>query len=101
MVLVKLRNSWFPPSQSFHPDAMRVFSGQFFKVGTVEIPDELVEFLPKTAIILEHNHKKVAVTKEVQKEETLKDYDGGRAASDELIKIHETVNKVLKQKDNK
>lgn len=99
MVLVKLKNNWFPPSDPFRPDSMRVFSGQFFKIGVVEIPDELVEFLPKSAIILEHNHKKVAVKKEVQKEETLKDYDGDRAASDELIKIHETVNKVLNKED--
>ena len=99
MVLVKLRNNWFPPSTPFHPDSMRVFSGQFYKIGVVEIPDELVEFLPKSAIVLEHNHKKLAVKKEVQKEETLQDYDGDRAASDELIKIHETVNKVLKKDD--
>ena len=84
MVKIKLRNVWFAPSFVYKADKLRVFSGKRFSSGVHDIPDELVKFLPKTAIILDKDYVEEKVEEPVV--ETLKDYDLARTAMDEVEK---------------
>lgn len=88
MAFIRLKNDWLAPTKVYHPDGLRTFSGQHYKKGEHEIPDALVEKLPKSAVVLEGP---VEVDAEVQKEEVLKDYDNHRHALDaeaEIVNEH-------------
>lgn len=87
MALVKLRNNWLAPSSPFKPDHMRVFSGVLYKKGTVEIPDNLVEFLPSNAVVIDM--APMAPEPVMPKEETLKDYDSYRPSLEAEIVVRE------------
>lgn len=93
MAVVKLINGWFAPSEKFLPDKLRIFSGKFYRRGETEVPDELIEFLPKYAEVLD---KKPAEKKVAQPQETLRDYDIERANSDALVNTLEKAEKSKK-----
>lgn len=90
MALVKLINNWFAPSEVLKIDKIRSFSGQMFERGVREIPDELIEFLPKYAVILDKKPDPVVEDKPV---ETLRDFDMERAAADDFEKAVITADK--------
>jgi hypothetical protein len=93
MVKVKLTNDWFAPSDKFVPDKMRVFSGKRFRKGVVEVPEELVPFLPKGTVMLDKVKVYEAPAPEVQ---DFRELDLDRVAGDVVEKIKEDADKQLK-----
>lgn len=92
MAKFKLRDDWFSPSDPYKPDNLRVFSGQFYKRGTVvDVPEDAVDRLPKTAVRLDKAPEPV-------KEEalpSLRDLDVERHAADQVAKKHEEADKTV------
>lgn len=90
-MLVKFQSTWFAPSEIVVVDKIRKISGQRFRKGIHEIPDELVGLLPKTATVIKKDEE-VVVEKEVQSTD-LKDYDTERKAMDDFVKKAEEAEK--------
>lgn len=85
---VKFINAWFARTDVYKVDAARVVSGKLYRKGhTYELPDEMLEYLPKSAVVLDENGKKKKVEKKIEKEPSLKDFDNERAASDAVIAV--------------
>lgn len=99
MALVKLQNDWFAPYGAYAPDSIRRYSGQLFERGRsevndgwVEIPDELIEFLPRTAKVAPREEG-VPPKVDVPKPPSIQEFDEERAASDAYIKVVEQAQK--------
>lgn len=74
---VKLRHDWFAPTElSVQPDT-RVFSGRFYRRGVHEFPEDMREYLPKSATIV--GEEKVY---EDSPSDSLADFDHERAAAE-------------------
>lgn len=52
-MIVKFEYPWFAPTIENHRDAIQSTSGKFYKKGVQNIPDDLRDVLPSSAIILE------------------------------------------------
>lgn len=48
MAKVKLSQPWFGPSDPYHPDKLRVFSGRYYeKYSIIDVPEDMLDKLPK------------------------------------------------------
>jgi hypothetical protein len=97
MAQVEFKTLWFAPSEA-RKDAVRSISGQRFKPGVHEVPDELLAKLPKTAKILTNKELKAKAYIDKNEEKkvpaTLKEFDDLRANSDAFSKV---VNEQVKK----
>ena len=84
---VILKRSWFAPSDSRRLDALRSVSGQRFRKGENEIPDEFRSLLPSDAVIVGEPSRKEGkkpVMRRGAKESTLKNFDIERNETPEV-----------------
>ena len=98
-MIVKFVATWFAPSDVVQRDKIQKISGRRFRAGVHDVPDELKEFLPKSATILKD------VPEEPDQEgvvETLRDFDDVRKAQDEfqekVEKAEEDAKKVKQER---
>ena len=99
-MLVKLRYNWFAPSDkvNYAKGLNLSVSGKRFKKGVVEIPDDLFEYLPPDAEVLE----KAPEPEPEEVEVDIKELDLARLDSDrhqELVDKAEETRKSYKKKD--
>jgi len=92
-MLVKFLSTWFAPSETVVVDKIRKVSGQRFRKGVHEVPDELKGFLPSTAKVVKEKEEPV---KETVESTDLKDYDGERKAADEFVAKAEKAEEAAK-----
>lgn len=92
-MLVKFLSTWFAPSETVVVDKIRKVSGQRFRKGVHEVPDELKGFLPSTAKVVKEKEEPV---KETVESTDLKDYDGERKAMDEFVAKAEKAEEAAK-----
>jgi hypothetical protein len=94
-MLVELKEKWFAPTEATqYAKGLKLFtSGRRYRPGVHEIPDELKDKLPKSAVILEEKpiHDEVPVV-----HKSLKDFDETRAIADEEVKIAEKAEETRK-----
>lgn len=93
-MLVELKYDWFAPTESNERDVIFKTSGQRYKRGVHEMPDELRESLPKTAIILNRIPDPIA---EPEPSTNPADYDQERKDADHVIKVAEEAEQALKE----
>ena len=86
---VKLKRTWFAPSDVRHPNKLFSMSGGRYKRGEHEIPDEYKAFLPSDALIILEPDQAVKVD---SPEMTLKDFDEARTAAEETDKAEAQAN---------
>lgn len=102
MARVKFRNDWFAPSDAFTPDRVRAFNGRFFKKQEeVEIPDDLLDRLPKSAEVLDKKPEPKEEKKVEEKKKPEPDYrqfDVERAAADAEAAVREEADKAAPKK---
>jgi hypothetical protein len=84
---VKFKNNWFAPKAEFQKDAKRTFSGQMFPAGEQIVPDELFDYIPKSAKVLEKPKGLDLPTPLPSRENTLAGYDNDRGAFETEAKI--------------
>ena len=76
MALVKLKHNWFAPSEPYKTVEMQnPISGRMYRRGVVEIPDEYINRLPKSAEILDNSKMEEA---DKQMREHVSGFDEGR-----------------------
>ncbi len=100
-MLVKFRTSWFSPTEKdiYAKGLNLTISGKRFRKGVQEVPDSLLEQLPKDAEVLEGPPEPEKV-----EEQTLKDFDQLRKDADTENEIREEAEKTRKsytKKDKK
>ena len=97
-MLVKLKYNWFAPSDkvSYAKGLNLTVSGKRYKRGVVEIPDDLFEYLPPDAEVLEK------APEPETKEADIKELDLARLDGDRHEKLVEDADKTresYKKKD--
>lgn len=82
-MLVTLKSNWFAPNDTLYQ-----------KGKNVEIPDELADYLPKTAIIPEGYEAKVSPSLPAKDNpvETLRNFDQVRSVTDSEGEVHKRTN---------
>lgn len=105
---IKLVNNWFAPGSEWVVDKLRTFSGRRYAAGVHIVPDSLFEHLPKSAVVLEQPAEKeveAEIPVPVARGESLKDFDGERAAAmveaDVQNKTHDNLAKARAAKKAK
>lgn len=89
-MLVDLAKKWFAPTEPFQLPDGRFISGQRYRKGIQEVPDHLLDSLPKGTKILDslpvEEHQEEVV-------ETLRDHDHTRTAHDAFVVKEEAAEK--------
>ena len=96
-MLVKFKDPWFGPTQVVMKDKIQMISGQHFGRGIHDVDESVKDYLPSTAVLLDEGHDEI-VEEKPKVEETLRDFDTDRAASDAFGKMAEEADK--QQDDN-
>ena len=93
---VKLKYPWFSPSEiTANKDINLSVSGRYWPAGENDMPDELYDFLPKSAKILSISSEPAKVS---EKGKSLKDFDELRANSDATSDLLNKFNSEGKEK---
>ena len=96
-MLVVFKRAWFAPSEAVRTGGIiRSISGQFFRKGTQEVPDNLEKFLPKDAKVVEKLEEEMKETIN-----TLRDFDEVRAEGHELDRVNEETKRQLEIKEQR